>query len=78
MPTVDQIRQTISRALERKGEGPITVALELQLERNYIRDFIKGDKNSLKTEVTIALSAYLDIPLKDLLITKERRLRRVG
>lgn len=76
VPNVDQIRQRITAALDKKAVGPVTVALDLQLERNHIRDFLVGDKNSLKTEVMLDLSEYLDIPFKDLVITKEKRLRR--
>lgn len=78
MPTLDQIRYTITKALDRKGAGAVTVAQELGLERNHIRDFLKGDKNSLKTEVMISLSEYLDIPFKDLIISKEKKLRRTA
>jgi len=78
MPTLDQIRYTITRALDKKGEGAVTVAQELGLERNYIRDFLKGDKNSIKTEVALALSEYLEIPFKDLIISKEKKLRRTA
>lgn len=78
MPTLDQIRVTITKALEKKGEGAVTVAQELGLERNYIRDFLKGDKNSIKTEVALLLSDYLGIPFKDLVISKEKKLRRTA
>jgi hypothetical protein len=77
MPTVDQIRHNLARALEKKG-GPITVAHELGFERNHIRDFLEGKKRSLKTEVMLALSEYLEIPFKDLVITKEKAMRRAG
>jgi hypothetical protein len=77
MPTVDQIRHTLARALEKKG-GPITVAQELGFERNHIRDFLEGKKRSLKTEVTLALAEYLEIPFKDLVVTKEKAMRRAG
>lgn len=78
MPTVEQIRNIITKALDKKGVGPITAAQELGLERNHIRDFLKGDKNSLKTEVTLALAEYLELPFKDLVISKEKKLRRAG
>lgn len=78
MPTVDQIRQTIDRALDKKGVGPVTAAQELGLERNYIRDFLSGDKNSIKTEVMLAIAEYLGINFKDLIVTKEKRVRRAG
>lgn len=77
MPTVDQIRHTLARGLEKKG-GAITVAQELGYERNHIRDFLEGKKRSLKTEVMLALSEYLDIPFKDLVISKEKAVRRAG
>lgn len=77
MPTVDQIRHLLARALEKKG-GPITVAQELGYERNHIRDFLEGKKRSLRTEVMLALSEYLEIPFKDLVITKEKAMRRTG
>jgi hypothetical protein len=77
MPTVDQIRHTLARALEKKG-GAITVAQELGFERNHIRDFLEGKKRSLKTEVMLALAEYLEIPFKDLIITKEKAIRRAG
>ena len=78
MPTLDQIRHTIAKALDKRGQGAVTVAQEMGLERNYIRDFLKGDKNSIKTEVALALSEYLDIPFKDLVISKEKKLRRIA
>lgn len=78
VPTVDQIRHTITRALDKQGLGPVTCALALGLERNYIRDFLKGDKNSLKTEAVLLISEKLSIPFKDLVVTKEKRMRRAG
>jgi len=78
MPTLDQIRITIAKALEKQGTGAVTVAQELGLERNYVRDFLKGDKNSMKTEVMLAISERLDIPFKDLVISKEKKLRRIA
>jgi hypothetical protein len=78
MPTLDQIRLTITKALDKQGTGAVTVAQELGLERNHIRDFLKGDKNSLKTEVMLSLSEYLGIPFKDLVISKEKKLRRTA
>lgn len=68
MATPDQVRHTLRLAMARKGEGPVTVALELGQERNYISDFLDGRKQSLKTEVTLALVKRYRIPLKDLLI----------
>jgi hypothetical protein len=78
VPTVDQIRNIITKALEKKGVGAITAALELGYERNHIREFLIGKKESLKTEVSLALADYLDIDFKDLVITKEKRRRLTG
>lgn len=78
MPTVDHIRRTIAHAMEKIGEGPITVALDLELERNYLRDFLEGKKNSLKAEVSFALSERYSIPIKELIVSKEKRIRRTG
>ena len=72
MPTVDQIRRKIAMAMEKADEGPVWLAGELGLERNHIRDFLTGKKRSLKTEAMIAVSDRYDIPLKDLVISKER------
>lgn len=76
MPTVDQIRQTIRRGMERAGEGAVTLAVQLDQERNYVRDFLAGDKNSMKTEVMLAISERYGIPFKDLIVTKARALRK--
>jgi len=78
MPSLDQIRLTIAKALDKQGTGAVTVAQELGLERNYVRDFLKGDKRSMKTEVMLALSERLGIPFKDLVISKEKKLRRIA
>lgn len=72
MATVDEIRRRIQRALDAAGHGPVSVALELDLERNYLRDFLQGKKNSLKTEVSLALSDRYGIPFKDLVVTKKK------
>ena len=78
MPSVDQIRNIISKALERKGTGAVAAAVELEWERNYLRDFLQGDKDSLKAEKLLELSEYLDVPFKDLLISKDKKIRKAG
>lgn len=72
MPTVDQIRDRIRKAMERVPEGPVTVAIDLGFERNHIRDFLDGKKRSLKTEVMMAIADRYAIPFKDLIITKQK------
>lgn len=78
MSSVEQIRRMITGAIEKAGEGPVTVALDLGLERNHLRDFLEGKKRSLKTEVMLMISERYAIPFKDLVITKEKALRRTG
>lgn len=72
MGTVDQIRQRLERAMKAKGEGPVAAAVGMGLERNCIRDFLTGKKQSLKTEVMLSLSERYRIPFKELVITKEK------
>lgn len=62
--------------MEKEGEGPVSVAIDLGLERNHLRDFMEGKKRSLKTEVTLMISERYGIPFKDLVITKEKAIRR--
>lgn len=78
MPSIDQIRGRIQRAMDGAGDGAVTVAVELGLERNYLRDFLEGKKQSIKTEAMLLLSERYNIPFKDLIITKEKTLRRAG
>ena len=78
MPSTEQIRRRIQGAMASAGDGPVTVAIELGLERNYLRDFLEGKKQSIKTEAMLLLSERYSIPFKDLIITKEKALRRAG
>jgi len=76
VPTIDQIRRTITFAMDRAGEGPVTVALDLGRERNYLRDFLEGKKDSLKVEVILALHERYGIPINELIVTKEAKEKR--
>lgn len=76
MPTIEQIRARIERAMADRGEGPVAAAVDLELERNHLRDFLQGKKQSLKTEVMMALSERYDIPFNDLVVRKEKKQRR--
>jgi hypothetical protein len=76
MPSIEQIRHKIQRAMAGAGEGPVAVAVELGLERNHLRDFLTGKKRSLKTETMLAISERYGIPFKDLIVTKEKNQRR--
>lgn len=71
MAAVDQIRRTIRLALASADESAIVVAKALELERNYLRDFLKGKKASLNLKASIGLSERYGIPLADLTPTKE-------
>lgn len=79
MPTVDEVRQTIARAMEMAGEGPIQlgdcIAEDLGIERNYVRDFIVGKKQSMKTEIMQLISKRYRIPFDSLIIRKKKKLR---
>jgi hypothetical protein len=72
MPTADQVRKTLARALEKAGEGPVGLAAAMGIERNYIRDFLQGKKDSLRTEVMLDLSERFGIPFKDLVVTGKK------
>jgi transcriptional regulator with XRE-family HTH domain len=76
MPTVDQIRQKILGLMQAAGDRPVPLAEELNLERNHLRDYFEGKKNSLKIEVLQLLSERYDIPLGELVAKKEKPSRR--
>jgi hypothetical protein len=76
MPTVDQIRQKLLGLMQAAGDRPVPLAEELNLERNHLRDYFEGKKNSLKIEVLQLLSERYDIPLSDLVAKKEKTIRR--
>lgn len=78
MPSIDQIRRKIQKAMDDAGEGSVTLAAELGLERNHIRDFMKGTKQSLKTEVMLQIADRYHIPFKDLIVTKASQPRRAA
>lgn len=68
MRPVDQIRRRIQKAMDDAGLGPVTVALELGWERNHLRDYLDGKKDSLKTERMIQISERFGIPFKELVV----------
>lgn len=82
MPTVDEVRQTIARAMEKAGEGYIRlgdcIKADLGIERNYVRDFMIGKKDSMKTEVMDLISRRYRIPFRTLIISKKKRIRTTG
>ena len=81
MPTHEEVRQRLKQAFARpSAEGPITLALEWELGRDYIQDFLKGRKDTMDYEVIENLSAHFGIPISLLVIrrNKKKRLRAAG
>ncbi len=78
MSSVDEVRSRIRQAFERSGESPITLALAWDFERNHIRDFLDGKKDSLKPEVLQMISEHYGIPFNLLIITRQRKKRKAA
>jgi hypothetical protein len=78
MSTVEEVRNRLQRAFEGSGQSPITLALEWGLERNHIREFLRGKKDSLKYEVIESLAEHFGIPLNLLIIRRPKKRRKVG
>jgi hypothetical protein len=78
MSTLQEVRHRIQQAFDGSEESPITVALEWELERNHIRDFLDGKKDSLKSEVLLMLSERYGIPLSMLIIKRQRKKRKTA
>jgi hypothetical protein len=85
MPTADQVRQTIRRALDERAKplGPIEVIAEMKKtkryrdwDRVYLSDFLKEKpkKQSLDQEFREDLADFLGIDAELLRITKPRKL----
>ncbi len=74
--TVEQIRRKIQKAMDDRGEGPVSASVDMGLERNHIRDFLQGKKRSLKTETMMAIAERYDIPFSDLIVTKDKPAER--
>lgn len=78
MSSVDEVRNRVRQAIERAGDAPITLALEWNFERNHLRDFLDGRKDSLKAEVLQLLSERYDIPLSQLIIKRQKKKRKAA
>jgi hypothetical protein len=78
MTTPAQVRARIQKALDEAKPplGAVTVAIELGWERNYLRDFLEGKKESLKAERYFQLSSQFNIPINELITIKEKQVRR--
>jgi hypothetical protein len=73
MRPVDQIRRRIQKAMDDAGVGPVTIALELGWERNHLRDYMEGKKDSLKTEKMLQISDRFGIPFQELVVGGAKR-----
>lgn len=78
MSTLVEVRARIHQAFERSGDSPISIALEWDLERNHIRDFLDGKKDSLKPEVLQNLSERYNIPFNMLIIRRQKKKRKAA
>jgi hypothetical protein len=78
MSSVDEVRHRIQQAFDRTGESPITLALLWEFERNHIRDFLEGKKDSLKPEILQNISEHYGIPLNMLIIKRQRKKRKAA
>lgn len=78
MSSVDEVRQRVQAAFTKTGDSPISIALEWELERNQIRDFLEGKKDSLKPEVLQLLSERYGIPFSSLIIKRQRKKRKAA
>ncbi len=76
MSSVNEVRQRIQHAFTKSGDSPITCALDWGFERNHIRDFLDGGKESLKPEVLQLISEQYGIPFNMLIIKRQRKKRK--
>lgn len=78
MSSVDEVRARIHQAFERSGDSPISMAQLWDLERNHIRDFLDGKKDSLKPEVLQNISEHYGIPFNMLIIRRQKKKRKAA
>ena len=63
----DTLRNRIAARLDELGVSPITAALEVGLERTYIRDFVTGKKATLRSDKYPQVAAALKWTMADLI-----------
>ena len=78
MSSVQEVRSRIQTAFDVSGNSPITLAVEWELGRDHIRDFLEGKKDSLKPEVLLLLSEKFKIPFNLLIIKRKKKQRKVA
>jgi hypothetical protein len=76
MSTAEEVRNRLKKAFETSGASPITLALDWGLERNHLREFLIGKKDSLKYEVIESLSEHFGIPINLLIIRRLKKKRK--
>jgi hypothetical protein len=78
MPNLAQVRAKLQELFDRPGESPITFAVNSGLERNHIREFLIGKKDSLKHDVMLDMAAHFEIPVEDLTIRRPKKKRKAA
>jgi len=76
MSSPEEVRARLKKAFEGSDKGPITLALDWGLERNHLREFLIGKKDSLKYEVIESLSEHFGIPINLLIIRRLKKKRK--
>jgi len=78
MSSPEEVRRRLKKAFEGSKESPMTLAREWGLERNHIREFLRGKKDSLKYEVVENLAAHFGIPIELLIIRRLKKKRETA
>jgi hypothetical protein len=77
MASADEVRQRLKQAFARPDvRTPIQLADDWDLERNHIREFLIGKKQSLKHDVIEQLAEYFGIPVDLLSIRRPKKKKR--
>jgi phage repressor protein C with HTH and peptisase S24 domain len=69
------LRERVSKRLLELNRSPITAAVSVGLERTYIRDFVSGKKDSVRSDKHALLARALDWTVSDLLDTTKENYR---
>lgn len=56
----DLLRERIRQRLEATGKKPVPVAVAIGKGRDYLRDFLSGQKNSLATDAVLRIAVELE------------------
>lgn len=69
------LRERVQKRLEELDRSPITAAVEAGLERTYIRDFVGGKKDSIRSDKYEQVARALDWTIADLLGAAKEHVR---